>query len=59
MKPSKYISPLILIVITTLVSACGGSGGSSSDSNDPVTTANPVAKTDCVLGTSTIGDCKI
>ena len=59
MKPSKYISPLILIVITTLVSACGGSGGSSGGSDDPETPDNPVAKTDCVLGTSTIGDCKI
>ena len=55
MKPSKYISPLILIVIATLVSACGGSGGGSEDPKiEP-----PITLNDCVLGTSTIGDCRI
>jgi hypothetical protein len=37
------------------ISACGGSGGGS---DDPVID-DPVTLTNCVLGTSTIGECKI
>ena len=41
---------------TGIVRIAGMNGG---DSDGPVTTVNPVAKADCVPGTSTIGDCKI
>ena len=46
-KLCRFTAALALLLI---VAGCGGGGGS-----DPV----PLANTDCVIGTSTIGDCKI
>ena len=42
-KPVKYATALILVFFLT---GCGGGGGGGSDP-------------DCVLGESTIGNCKI
>jgi hypothetical protein len=55
-KTKRTISrPLILLSVITLLGlglvACGSSGGGSNDKSE--------ANTNCVLGTSTIGDCKI
>jgi hypothetical protein len=47
-KLCRFTAALALLLI---VAGCGGGGGGS----DPV----PLANTDCVIGTSTIGDCKI
>ena len=55
----KMVMRFLIGVCFIAISACGGSGSGGSDDPDPVTTTNPVAKADCVLGTSTIGDCKI
>ena len=51
----RFLRPLfkiaLIITITTWLGACGSGGGS----DDP----DPETSTDCVLGTSTIGNCKI
>jgi hypothetical protein len=52
----KMVMQFLIGVSFVALSACGGSSGGS---DDPVTTANPVAKADCVLGTATLGDCNI
>ena len=46
-KLPKFTAVLVLFLF---LAGCGGSGGGSDD---------PETSTDCVLGTSTIGDCKI
>ena len=56
---SKLLKFVAVIVLFLYLVGCGGSGSGGSDDSDPVTTTNPVAKADCVLGTSTIGNCKI
>ena len=45
----RWIKILLLVSFLSLA-ACGGGGG--SDSDDPV-------ETDCIIGTSTIGNCEI
>jgi hypothetical protein len=49
MNNQPYKTILIFLFVTALA-ACGGSSGGSDD---------PETSTDCVLGTSTIGDCTI
>jgi hypothetical protein len=46
----KIVMQFLIGVSFFAISACGGSGGGSDD---------PETSTDCVLGTSTIGECKI
>lgn len=47
----KIVMRFLIGVSFLVISACGGSSGGGSD--DPETSSN------CVLGTSTIGDCTI
>lgn len=46
----KILMQFLMGISFIVISACGGSGGGSDD---------PELLTDCVLGTSTIGECKI
>lgn len=47
----KFTRIILLISLTALLIACGGGGSGSDDEAE--------ANTNCVLGSSTIGDCKI
>ena len=53
----KMVMRFLIGVSFIVISACGGSGGGGSD--DPVILDDPVTLADCVLGTSTLGECKI
>ena len=46
---------LISIIFGTLVTACGGGGSSGGGS----TTTPPPTNTNCVLGSSTLDNCKL
>ena len=41
---------ILLLVSFLFIAACGGGGGSDADDQ---------AETDCIIGTSTIGNCNI
>jgi hypothetical protein len=46
----RNLSGIILLVILAMLSACGGGGGSDNEAE---------TSTNCVLGSSKIGECKI
>jgi hypothetical protein len=50
----KFSAALLLLVF---LSGCGGS--SSKHETDPATDPDPITLSDCSIGTSTLGDCKI
>jgi hypothetical protein len=55
----KYHHMLLVPFLIIALNACGGGGGGGSSASDTPTDISTNAATACVLGTSTIGDCKI